>query len=74
MSCWLQCSMLTFLFRVVFGTLYPAYSSYKAVKSKDVKEYVSILSNSITQAMIFQDVFAALAITLFTICVSVSFR
>lgn len=30
------------LFRVVFGTLYPAYSSYKAVKSKDVKEYVSI--------------------------------
>lgn len=31
------------LFRVVFGTLYPAYSSYKAVKSKDVKEYVSTL-------------------------------
>ena len=27
----------------MFGTLYPAYSSYKAVKSKDVKEYVSIL-------------------------------
>lgn len=26
----------------MFGTLYPAYSSYKAVKSKDVKEYVSI--------------------------------
>ncbi|XP_035465257.1 receptor expression-enhancing protein 1 isoform X2 [Scophthalmus maximus] len=26
--------------RLVFGTLYPAYSSYKAVKSKDVKEYV----------------------------------
>ncbi|XP_041703676.2 receptor expression-enhancing protein 1 isoform X1 [Coregonus clupeaformis] len=25
---------------LVFGTLYPAYSSYKAVKSKDVKEYV----------------------------------
>lgn len=36
--------MLHFLsFRLVFGTLYPAYSSYKAVKSKDVKEYVSIL-------------------------------
>lgn len=30
-------------FRLVFGTLYPAYSSYKAVKSKDVREYVSIL-------------------------------
>lgn len=28
--------------RLVFGTLYPAYSSYKAVKTKDVKEYVSI--------------------------------
>uniref|UniRef100_A0A665WJN6 Receptor expression-enhancing protein n=1 Tax=Echeneis naucrates TaxID=173247 RepID=A0A665WJN6_ECHNA len=26
--------------RLVFGTLYPAYSSYKAVKSKDVREYV----------------------------------
>ncbi|KAM9709029.1 receptor expression-enhancing protein 1 isoform 1-T1 [Menidia menidia] len=25
---------------LVFGTLYPAYSSFKAVKSKDVKEYV----------------------------------
>lgn len=27
--------------RLIFGTLYPAYSSYKAVKSKDIKEYVS---------------------------------
>uniref|UniRef100_A0A672QT50 Receptor expression-enhancing protein n=1 Tax=Sinocyclocheilus grahami TaxID=75366 RepID=A0A672QT50_SINGR len=26
--------------RLIFGTLYPAYSSYKAVKSKDVREYV----------------------------------
>ncbi|XP_064631771.1 receptor expression-enhancing protein 1-like isoform X9 [Lineus longissimus] len=26
--------------RLVFGTLYPAYSSYKAVKTKNVKEYV----------------------------------
>ncbi|KAG9338573.1 hypothetical protein JZ751_025631 [Albula glossodonta] len=26
--------------RLIFGTLYPAYSSYKAVRSKDVKEYV----------------------------------
>lgn len=29
------------VFRLVFGTLYPAYSSYKAVKSRDLKEYVS---------------------------------
>lgn len=28
--------------RLVFGTLYPAYSSYKAVKTKNVKEYVSV--------------------------------
>lgn len=28
--------------RLIFGTLYPAYSSYKAVKSKDVREYVSM--------------------------------
>ncbi|GLD70222.1 receptor expression-enhancing protein 3 isoform X1 [Lates japonicus] len=26
--------------RLVFGTLYPAYYSYKAVKTKNVKEYV----------------------------------
>uniref|UniRef100_A0A8C4QSS8 Receptor expression-enhancing protein n=1 Tax=Eptatretus burgeri TaxID=7764 RepID=A0A8C4QSS8_EPTBU len=26
--------------RLVFGTLYPAYSSYKAVKTKNVREYV----------------------------------
>ncbi|KAK1166382.1 receptor expression-enhancing protein 3-like [Acipenser oxyrinchus oxyrinchus] len=26
--------------RLLFGTLYPAYSSYKAVKTKNVKEYV----------------------------------
>lgn len=31
------------LLRIVFGTLYPAYSSYKAVKSRDLKEYVSAL-------------------------------
>ncbi len=30
-------------FRLVFGTLYPAYASYKAVKTKNVKEYVSII-------------------------------
>ncbi|MBN3291737.1 REEP2 protein, partial [Polypterus senegalus] len=28
------------LHRLIFGTLYPAYSSYKAVKTKNVKEYV----------------------------------
>lgn len=32
---------LSRLCRLIFGTLYPAYYSYKAVKSKDIKEYVS---------------------------------
>jgi len=34
---------LLFLCRLVFGTLYPAYRSYKAIKNKDVREYVSDL-------------------------------
>ena len=33
--------------RLVFGTLYPAYASYKAVKTKNVKEYVSLVFISI---------------------------
>ncbi|XP_076623789.1 uncharacterized protein LOC143343135 [Colletes latitarsis] len=28
------------IFRLVFGNLYPAYASYKAVRTKNVKEYV----------------------------------
>lgn len=60
------------VFRLVFGTLYPAYSSYKAVKSKDVKEYVSIsfvflamkwYQAHILMDMILQGVHAALTLT-----------
>lgn len=29
------------IFRLLFGTLYPAYASYKAVRNKEVKDYVS---------------------------------
>ncbi|KAK2541116.1 Reep1 [Columba livia] len=52
--------------RLIFGTLYPAYYSYKAVKSKDIKEYVSnevkwmmywIIFALFTTAETFTDIF-----------------
>ncbi|KAM6961104.1 receptor expression-enhancing protein 1 [Aplochiton taeniatus] len=47
---------------IIFGTLYPAYSSYKAVKSKDVKEYVKwmmywIIFALYTAVEVFTDLF-----------------
>ncbi|XP_062379803.1 receptor expression-enhancing protein 1 isoform X2 [Sardina pilchardus] len=47
---------------LVFGTLYPAYSSYKAVKSKDVREYVKwmmywIIFALFTAAEVLTDIF-----------------
>lgn len=40
-------SPVSLLSRLIFGTLYPAYYSYKAVKSKDIKEYVSTVSSGV---------------------------
>ncbi|XP_011505679.1 PREDICTED: uncharacterized protein LOC105368371 [Ceratosolen solmsi marchali] len=50
------------IFRLVFGTLYPAYASYKAVRTKNVKEYVKwmmywIVFALFTSAEIFTDMF-----------------
>ncbi|XP_038608407.1 receptor expression-enhancing protein 1 [Tachyglossus aculeatus] len=48
--------------QLIFGTLYPAYYSYKAVKSKDIKEYVKwmmywIIFALFTTAETFTDLF-----------------
>lgn len=32
--------LIVSLYRLVLGTLYPAYASYKAIRNKDVEEYV----------------------------------
>uniref|UniRef100_A0A8B9C794 Receptor expression-enhancing protein n=2 Tax=Neognathae TaxID=8825 RepID=A0A8B9C794_9AVES len=54
--------LLFFFSRLIFGTLYPAYYSYKAVKSKDIKEYVKwmmywIIFALFTTAETFTDIF-----------------
>ena len=50
--------------RAILGTLYPAYSSYKAVRTKDVKEYVKwnmywIVFAIFTTFEMFADIFVA---------------
>ncbi|XP_073999809.1 uncharacterized protein isoform X3 [Rhodnius prolixus] len=55
-------AMISRLMILVFGTLYPAYASYKAVRTKDVKEYVKwmmywIVFALFTCAETFTDVF-----------------
>ncbi|XP_071946964.1 uncharacterized protein [Antedon mediterranea] len=50
---------------LVFGTLYPGYSSYKAIKSRNVKEYVKWMMYWIVFALFscvetFSDIFAAI--------------
>ncbi|KAK0081739.1 hypothetical protein PV325_011648 [Microctonus aethiopoides] len=50
------------IFRLIFGTLYPAYASYKAVRTKNVKEYVKWMMYWIVFALFtcvetFTDVF-----------------
>ncbi|XP_074039190.1 receptor expression enhancing protein A isoform X2 [Leptinotarsa decemlineata] len=55
-------SIISRLVILLFGTLYPAYASYKAVKSKDVKQYVKWMMYWIVFALFtcietFTDVF-----------------
>lgn len=38
---WPACLTPPLCYRLVFGMLYPAYASYKAVKAKNIREYVS---------------------------------
>jgi len=57
-------SLVTRLISLVLGTLYPAYASYKAVRTKDVKEYVKwmmywIVFALFTTAETLTDVFLA---------------
>merc|ERR1719412_3593194 len=52
------------LFRLVLGTLYPAYASYKAVRTKNVREYVKWMMYWIVFAIFssletFADIFVA---------------
>ncbi|XP_017274104.2 receptor expression-enhancing protein 1 [Kryptolebias marmoratus] len=65
-SCRLSSAMVSWIISrlvvLVFGTLYPAYSSYKAVKTKDVKEYVKwmmywIIFALFTTVEVFTDMF-----------------
>lgn len=39
---WPACLTPPLCYRLVFGMLYPAYASYKAVKTKNIREYVSM--------------------------------
>ncbi|XP_054721917.1 receptor expression-enhancing protein 1-like [Uloborus diversus] len=56
--------LLSRLVLLVFGTLYPAYASYKTVKTKNVKDYVKWMMYWVVFAMykfieIFADIFIA---------------